>query len=108
VPVIERRLGGFAEFRRSSRDLAVPANTLRSHAALLETLFLTARVEAWSSNLLSRLVKTPKAYVADTGLLGSCWVPTQSGWWPMRLLGVGARWRSTGGQVAWFRRNQAT
>ena len=52
-----------------ARDLGVSANTLRAHAALLETMFLTARVEAWSTNLLSRLVKTPKAYVADSGLL---------------------------------------
>lgn len=47
----------------------MPASTLRSHAALLDTLFLTARVEAWSSNQLSRVVKAPKAYVTDTGLL---------------------------------------
>lgn len=52
-----------------ARDLGLSANTVRAHAALLDTLFLTARVEAWSTNLLSRVVKTPKAYVADSGLL---------------------------------------
>jgi uncharacterized protein len=51
------------------RDLALSPNTVRAHAALLDTLFLTARVEAWSTNLLSRIVKTPKTYVADSGLL---------------------------------------
>lgn len=52
-----------------ARDLGLASNTVRAHAALLETLFLTQRAPAWSSNLLSRVVKAPKAYVADTGLL---------------------------------------
>lgn len=56
-------------FDSLGRDLGLAANTVRAHAALLDTLFLTARLEAWSTNLLSRVVKTPKAYVADSGLL---------------------------------------
>jgi uncharacterized protein len=56
-------------FDSLGRDLALPANTLRSHAALLDTLFLTTRLEAWSANLLSRVVKTPKVYITDSGLL---------------------------------------
>lgn len=44
-------------------------NTVRAHTALLETLFLVTTLPAWSHNLLSRVVKTPKAYVNDTGLL---------------------------------------
>ena len=35
-----------------ARDLALPSSTVRSHVSLLETLFLTARLEAWSTNLL--------------------------------------------------------
>src|SRR5699024_10709531 len=31
-------------------------------------VFLTVRVPAWSSNRVSRLVKTPKLYVSDSGL----------------------------------------
>ena len=52
-----------------ARDLGVSANTVRAHAALLQTLFLVQRVPAWSSNLLSRVVKAPKTYIADCGLL---------------------------------------
>lgn len=52
-----------------ARDLGVAPNTVRAHGALLETLFLTQRAPAWSSNLLSRVVKTPKTYIADSGLL---------------------------------------
>lgn len=52
-----------------ARDLGVAPNTVRAHAALLATLFVTARAPAWSANLLNRVVKAPKTYVADTGLL---------------------------------------
>ncbi len=56
-------------FDSLARDLGLPANTLRLHATLLDTLFLTTRLEAWNTNLLSRVVKTPKAYITDSGLL---------------------------------------
>jgi uncharacterized protein len=52
-----------------SRDLGIPVSTLRSHIDLLETLFLVRRVQPWHDNRLSRLVKTPKVYVTDSGLL---------------------------------------
>lgn len=52
-----------------ARDLGLAANTIRAHIALLDTLFLVQRAPAWSSNLLSRVVKAPKTYIADTGLL---------------------------------------
>nr|WP_246088287.1 DUF4143 domain-containing protein [Nocardioides albertanoniae] len=34
-------------------------------------MFLTASLPVWSTNLSSRLIKTPKAYVTDTGLAAS-------------------------------------
>ena len=52
-------------FDSLARDLSLSPNAVRSHAALLDTLFLTTRLEAWSANLLSRVVKNPKAYIAD-------------------------------------------
>ncbi len=52
-----------------ARDLALPPSTVRAHTSLLETLFLTFRLEAWSTNLLKRTIKTPKVFVADSGLL---------------------------------------
>lgn len=52
-----------------ARDLGRPASTVRAHAALLETLFLVLRLPAWSTNLLSRTIKTPKVFIADSGLL---------------------------------------
>lgn len=50
----------------SSLQLSRP--TLREYLTLLERLFLVEELPAWHSNRLSRLVKTPKLHVADTGL----------------------------------------
>jgi predicted AAA+ superfamily ATPase len=73
---VRRLLEGFAAISGSlvnfdglSRELGLSANTVRSHADLLQTLFLVARVPSWHSNLLSRVIKAPKAHVTDTGLL---------------------------------------
>lgn len=51
--------------------------TIRNYVTLLERIFLLARLPAWQSNRPSRLIKTPKLHISDTGL--AC-----------ALLGVGA------------------
>lgn len=56
-------------FQALSRDLGLANNTLRAYADLLETLFLIKRIPPWSGNLFARAIKSPKAYVADPGLL---------------------------------------
>jgi uncharacterized protein len=42
--------------------------TTRNYLSYLDTVFLTTEIGAWSTNLTSRLAKTPKAYVTDSGL----------------------------------------
>lgn len=42
--------------------------TIERYIALLEQLFLLERLPPWHSNRLSRLVKTPKLHIGDTGL----------------------------------------
>jgi predicted AAA+ superfamily ATPase len=56
----------FAEFSRSS---AIPQTTLKRYIALLEAIFMINLLPAWSGNLSKRLIKTPKLYLSDTGLL---------------------------------------
>lgn len=50
--------------------LQVPASTLRRYLDLLELLFVTRRVPAWSNNLTTRAVGTSKLVVTDSGLAG--------------------------------------
>ena len=56
-------------------DLAAPFQlsrpTIRDYVTLLERVFLLERLPPWHTNRLSRLVKTPKLHVADTGLAGA-------------------------------------
>jgi len=53
-------------------DLAGPfqltRQTIHDHMVLLEGVFLLHRLPPWHSNRLSRLVKTPKLHMGDTGV----------------------------------------
>jgi predicted AAA+ superfamily ATPase len=53
-------------------DLAAPFQlsrpTIRDYVTLLERVFLLEQLPPWHSNRLSRLVKTPKLHLGDTGL----------------------------------------
>jgi predicted AAA+ superfamily ATPase len=53
-------------------DLAAPFQlsrpTIQDYVTLLERLFLLERLPPWHNNRLSRLVKTPKLHVGDTGI----------------------------------------
>lgn len=53
-------------------DLAGPFQlsrpTIRDYVTLLEQVFLIEELSPWHSNRLSRLVKTPKLHVGDTGV----------------------------------------
>jgi predicted AAA+ superfamily ATPase len=52
-----------------SRTSGIATSTLHRYLVLLETLFLLYFQPAWSTNLSKRLVKSPKSYLIDTGLL---------------------------------------
>src|SRR5881275_1248769 len=53
-------------------DLAAPfqisRQTIHDYVTVLERIFLLERLAPWHSNRLSRLVKTPKLHMGDTGL----------------------------------------
>ena len=63
------RVGGLLNFADLSRGLALPQTTLKRYFALLETTFLAQLLQPWSGNLGQRLIRTPKIYLNDTGLL---------------------------------------
>lgn len=47
---------------------AVSRPTIREYLTLLEQIFLIEQLQPWYNNRLSRLIKTPKMHMADTGL----------------------------------------
>lgn len=66
---IAARSAGIVNQSDLSRDSQIPLTTLQRHWALLEAVFLVRTLPAWSSNLGSRLIKAPKLYLNDSGLL---------------------------------------
>ena len=57
----------------NAADLASPfaisRPTIREYLTLLEQVFLIEHLQPWHSNRLSRLIKTPKMHLNDTGLI---------------------------------------
>lgn len=52
-----------------ANSLGLDPKTIRTYVDLFEGLFLLRRLPAWSRNAGKRLVKAPKIYLRDTGLL---------------------------------------
>jgi len=58
-------------FSRLGGELQLDDKTTRKYLGVLEQLFLIRRIEPWSNNRLSRMIKTPKVHFLDTGLLAA-------------------------------------
>lgn len=76
----------------NAADLASPfalsRPTIRDYLTLLEQVFLIENLSPWHNNRLSRLIKTPKLHLADTGLAASLLgVNSVSLWQDRTLLG---------------------
>jgi len=70
LALLASRAGGLINLSDISRSLGLPHTTLIRYLALLESIFLILTIQPWHTNLSSRIVKAPKIYLNDTGLLG--------------------------------------
>jgi uncharacterized protein len=61
--------GGLLNASELGRSLGVTYHTIGNHLDILEGHFLIRRLQPWHSNMGKRLVKSPKLYVRDSGLL---------------------------------------
>lgn len=68
--VVAAQMASLAVPNSIADRLQVPVRTLRRYLDLLELLFVTRRIPAWSTNLTTRAVATPKLTVVDSGLGG--------------------------------------
>lgn len=69
LSLLSTRAGTLLNFAELSRSSAIPQTTLKRYFSLLEAIFMINILPAWSGNLSKRLIKTPKFYLNDTGLL---------------------------------------
>jgi predicted AAA+ superfamily ATPase len=61
--------GGTLNLSKMAGSLGIDGKTARHYLNLLEGLYLVRSIPAWSRNAGKRLVKSPKIYWRDTGLL---------------------------------------
>lgn len=61
--------GGFLNTAQFARNLGVDTKTAGSYLDLLVDLLLVRRLQPWNGNIGKRLVKSPKVYVRDSGLV---------------------------------------
>lgn len=69
LQLLATRAGGLLNTSDLSRSLDIPYMTLKRYLSLLEAVFLIVPLPAWFNNLGKRLVKSPKVFLNDTGLL---------------------------------------
>lgn len=67
--LIAARSGAILNVNGMASELGVARPTVLRQIEILESLFIVRRLDAWHSNLGNRIVKSPKAYVVDSGLL---------------------------------------
>ncbi len=67
--MLAHQQGGLLNAAQLARNLSVSGKTLASYLDLFVDLFLVRRLEPWHANVSKRLVKAPKVYLRDSGLL---------------------------------------
>ena len=69
LSLLAARTGSLLNYTELSSSTAIPQTTLKRYLGLLEAAFLIKVIPPWSSNIGKRLIKTPKVFLSDTGLL---------------------------------------
>lgn len=67
--LLATRTGGILNESTLSSDVELNHITAKKYRMLLEGLFLTQTIPAWSNNLGKRLIKAPKVYINDMNLI---------------------------------------
>jgi len=67
--VLATRVGNLLNSSDIARTVKIPLTTLKRYIALLEATFIIKFIYPWHSNLRQRMVKSPKLFFCDTGLV---------------------------------------
>ena len=67
--MLSHHQGGLLNTAQFARNLGVDVKTIGSYLDLLVDLFLIRRLVPWHANLGKRLIKSPKVYVRDSGIV---------------------------------------
>lgn len=79
LQLLATRSGTLLNFAELSRTAGLAQSTLKRYFALLEMLFLVVRLPSWERNPGKRLVKAPKVFLPDSGMLNHFMATTAEG-----------------------------
>ena len=76
-PILTRRLwtmlahwnGNLLKYESLSNSLGISGPTVRKYIDFFESAYLVRRIQPWFTNIPKRIVKSPKIYIRDTGIL---------------------------------------
>ncbi len=71
LKILASRAGGLQNLAEVSRITQIPGSTLKRYVGLFAAIFLYVELPAWHRNAEKKLLKSPKTYINDTGLLCS-------------------------------------
>ena len=69
VELLRERVGSPLSLASIARDLAISPVTAASYLEILQALFIVFTIHPWSQNVARGLLKAPKVYFYDTGLV---------------------------------------
>ena len=68
---LSQMAGQLCNYTKLGGQVGLDSKTAAKYMGVLEQMFLTKRIEPWTDNRLSRIVKTPKLQFIDSGLLAA-------------------------------------
>lgn len=71
LQVLATRVGSIINYTNIANEVQVSSGTVRDWVSILEASFIIFKVNPYNKNIKKRLVKSPKIYFNDTGLLCS-------------------------------------
>ena len=72
LTLLASRVGGLSNVAEISRASRIKLKTLHRYMQLLKAFYLILELRPWHADIGTTLVKSPKLYMVDTGLLAHC------------------------------------
>ncbi|MBI5274121.1 MAG: ATP-binding protein [Chlamydiales bacterium] len=67
--LLRKRVGSPISYTSIAQDVAISPNTVKKYIQILEALYIVFRITPFSNNIARSLLKEPKIYFFDTGLV---------------------------------------